>query len=121
MSLANQSKALAQSGANFRREIFSVDQTGQPQTFQPKDSDGDPIQCYFTPVRDQQQLDEANMKEQHDTILRIDKATGFEPRLGQVIVLLRARNGGGDLTVRFEEFGHTAFNTEFVLGCANIF
>lgn len=119
MSLSDQAKELAQLGANFRREIFSVDQTGEPQTF--RYGNEDPLPCYFTPVRDQQQLDEANMKEQHDTIVRIDKATGFGARLGQTVVLLRARNGGGDLVVRFDEFGHTAINPEFVIGCANIF
>ena len=56
----------------------------------------------------------------HDTILRIKKSSGFLPRLGEVITLLKANNDGSDLVLRFEEFGHSAFNPEFVIGCANI-
>jgi hypothetical protein len=61
------------------------------------------------------------MKEIHDAIVRINKATGFQPRQGQIVKLLNARNGGGDLTVKFEEFGHTAVNPEFVIGVGNVF
>ena len=104
----------------MRREIFGRNQSGDPQMFT---SDGmpKPLPCYSTPVRDKQQLEDAAMVENHDTIVRINKSTGFQPRLGQIVKLLNARIGGGDLTVRFDEFGHTAINPEFVIGCANVF
>ena len=120
MSLNRQARDLAAQAANFRSSIHAVDQSDQPQKFT-SEGMAEPLVCYFTPVRDQQQLDAANMKEIHDAIVRIHKATGFQPRQGQIIKLLNARNGGGDLTVKFEEFGHTAINPEFVIGCGNVF
>jgi hypothetical protein len=120
MSLSRQFQDLQTQGANFRHEIFAVDQSGNEQKFT-SEGMSEPLPCYFTPVRDQQQLDQANMKEVHDAIVRINKATGFQPRLGQIVKLLNARNGGGDLTVKFEEFGHTAINPEFVIGAGNVF
>jgi len=120
MSLSSQFRDLGAQAANFRHQIFSVDQSGDEQKFMSEGMTG-PLPCYFTPVRDVQQLDEANMKEMHDAVMRIAKATGFQPRLGQVVKLLNARNGGGDLTVKFDEFGHTAINPEFVIGVSNVF
>jgi hypothetical protein len=120
MSLSSQARDLAAQGASFLKEIHGVDQSGAEQKFTSEGMDA-PLPCYFTPVRDQQQLDQANMKEIHDAIVRINKATGFQPRQGQIVKLLNARNGGGDLTVKFEEFGHTAVNPEFVIGVGNVF
>lgn len=120
MSLSSQFRDLASQASQFRGDIFGVDQSGDEQKFT-SEGMSEPLPCYFTPVRDAQQLDQANMKEIHDAIVRIRKATGFQPRLGQIVKLLNARNGGGDLTVKFEEFGHTAINPEFVIGVGNVF
>ena len=103
----------------MRQEIFGVDQEGSVQMFDSEDM-GAPVPCYFTPIRDKQQLDDANMKEIHDGIIRINKLTGFQPRHGQKVRLINARNGGGDLFIVFEEFGHTAINPEFVIGVGNV-
>jgi hypothetical protein len=120
MSLSDQARDLAAQGAAMRQEIYGVDQAGSQQLLE-ADDPVNPIPCYFTPVRDTQQLEDAGMKEIHDCIVRVPKLTGFQPRMGQVVKLLNARNGGGDLTVKFKEFGHTAINPEFVIGCENIF
>lgn len=134
MSLADQARDLASQGADWREEIYSVDQSGNPQRFVPagdnesgsgsgsgSGSDEEGIRCYFTPIRDRQQLEDAHMSEPHDGIMRIKKSTGFQPRLGQIVRLINARNGGGDITVKFDEFGHSAINPEFVIGCGNVF
>lgn len=119
MSLSNQARDLAAQGAAMRHEIYGIDQSNAQQMFDGEGMDNS-LPCYFTPVRDTQQLEDAGMKEIHDGIIRINKLTGFQPRLGQVIRLINARNGGGDLTVKFKEFGHTAINPELVIGCENI-
>ncbi len=120
MSFAKQFRDLASQIAFDRHGMFAVDQSGAEQKFT-SEGMSEPLPCYFTPVRDQQELDAANMKENHDGIIRIKKATGFQPRLGQIVKLLNARNGGGDLTMKFEEFGHTAINPEFVIGAGEVF
>lgn len=80
----------------------------------------EPISCYWTPIRSQQQLEAANMQAVHSGILRIlksDGPVGFTPRLGQHVTLLAAGEEGEDLHVRFNEFGHSGFNPEWVIGC----
>jgi hypothetical protein len=120
MSLQKQFRQLMSQAADFRQDIFGVDQSGAQQKLT-GEGITTPVSCYFTPIREQQQLDDANMKEIHEGIVRIKKATGFNPRIGQIVTLLKAANGGGDLVVRFDEFGHTAVNPEFVIGVGNIF
>jgi hypothetical protein len=119
MSYADQARALAEQASDFLGEIHGVNQQWIQQMFSAEGM-ADPLPCYFTPVRDRQQLEEANMNGIHDTLVRIKKSTGFIPRQGQVITLLNAANDGADLVVRFDEFGHTALNPEFVIGCGNI-
>jgi hypothetical protein len=79
-----------------------------------------PLPCYFTPVRDQQQLDQANMKEIHDAIVRINKATGFQPRQGQIVKFKRAqrrRRFDGEIRGIRAHGGQS----EFVIGVGNVF
>jgi hypothetical protein len=126
MSLFNDAQDLATQAADFRREIHGVNQSGTEQKFT-SEGMADPLACYYTPIRDRQQLDAAKMEEIHDGIVRIQKTIAaaatppFVPRLGQVITLLDARLGGGDLTVRFDEFGHSELNPEFVIGVGSQF
>lgn len=117
--LSDQARELAAQGAEMRQETFGIDQDGEPQIGQAADND-EQIKCYFSPIRSQQQLEDANMTELHDGILRINKSEKIQPRIGQKFTLLNARMGGGDITVLFKEFSHSGINPEYVIGCERI-
>jgi hypothetical protein len=125
MSLRDQFQQLSRQASDFRSALFGANHSGTQQKFTCADL-SEALACYQTPVKDKQQLEDANMRTNHDTIIRIKKADAaaagppFFPRLGQVITLLDAGNDGENLTVRFDEFGHTNVNPEFVIGCASV-
>lgn len=121
----NQFTDFASQLSDFRNDLFGVDESGSQQMFT-SEGMAAPLPCYFSPVRDKRQLEETLMKDTHDCIVRIKKAVAaaalppFEPRLGQIVTLLKARNDGGNLTISFNEFGHSGVNPEFVIGCGNV-
>ena len=124
MSLATQARSLAALGATDRLALFGVNPAGAPQTARMED-DTNPLHtfpCYFSPVRSQEQLDEAMFKDVHDTILRVAKTeTNFSPVIGKNVVLIAAKNDNTDLTLRISELGHSGVNPEYVMGCKAVF
>ena len=117
MSLSAQFQALNKQAAAFRKDIFS-----------PRNENGDPIlldydngtllEGYFTPIRNQQQLDDAGMHGQHDTIVRISRSSFSSssfPQLGRTIRL--PLPGDKSQLVQIAEFGNHGVGPEWVLGC----
>jgi len=124
MSLASQAQSLAALGAADRLAIFGIDTTGAPQTGRMEDDTNvfHTFPCYFSPVRSQEQLDEAMFKDVHDTILRVAKTeTNFHSTIGQNVILIAAKNDSTNLTLRISELGYSGINPEYVVGCKNIF
>src|SRR6266542_3538970 len=121
MSLASQAQSLAALGAAERLAIFGVNQSGAPQVAKMEGASLT-FPCYFSPVRSQEQLDAAMFKDVHDCILRVAKtAANFSPIIGKNVVLLAAKAGGSDITLRISELGHSGLNPEYVLGCKAVF
>lgn len=119
-ALSDEVRDLAGLGAEMRQEVFGADSEGDPLQLQ-FDPDQDPVTCYRSAIRTQQQLDDANMKSIHDTIVRVNKCeTRFQPRIGQQVKLLKAGNNGEDINLRFDEFGHSGINPEYVIGCQSL-
>ncbi len=123
MALATQARELAALGASDRLSIFGINSSGAQQLGRMESANQfQTFPCYFSPVRSQEQLDEAMFKDIHDTILRIAKTeTNFSPVIGKNVVLIAAKNDGSNLTVRISELGHSGMNPEYVIGCKNVF
>jgi hypothetical protein len=121
MSLATQAQSLATQGATFRRAVFGINQSGTVQTGKMEGAVAT-FACYFSPVRSHEQLDEAMFKDVHDCILRVAKTeTNFSPTIGKNVVLIAAKPGPADLTLRISELGHSGLNPEYVVGCKAVF
>jgi hypothetical protein len=114
---AAQFQKLAGKAAAARQDLFGVDARGQKQVAQYGDATFD---CYYTPVRTQEQLDELSFKDVHDTIVRFSKSLPVTPAIGGTIRLINAQPAG-DLVVRISEFGMSGANPEHVLGCKALF
>lgn len=124
MSLSAQAKSLAALGAIDRLSIFGINPAGTVQKgrMQSNPNTAQTFNCYFSPVRSQEQLDAALMKEIHDSILRVAKTeTYFTPTIGANVILLAARNDNTDMVLRISELGHSGVNPEYVLGCKAVF
>jgi hypothetical protein len=106
-------------GAQMRQAMFGRDQAGETQLARLDESPPD-FECYFTPVRTQQQLDESGFKDVHDTIVRFSKLATVTPEIGKKLRLLNAAPSG-DLLLRIEEFGSSPTSPEYVLGCKALF
>jgi hypothetical protein len=121
VSIATQAQDLASLGAAFRRAVFGVNQSGGAQTGR-MDGAVQTFPCYFSPVRSHEQLDEAMFKDVHDCILRVAKTeTNFSPTIGKNVVLIAAKPGPADITLRISELGHSGLNPEYVVGCKAVF
>lgn len=101
----------------MRQEMFGVNASGEKQ--QCSYDGGESIDCYYTPVRTQQQLDSAGFTQVHDTIIRISKKNLASVKPGKKLTLFETAQG--DLTVRVDEFGNSGGNPEWVLGCKSLF
>lgn len=121
MSLNSQARAIAVKASSMRSDIWGVDQNGAAQMLDPLDGSGQ-VPCYFSAVKSMQQLEDANMKGIHETIVRVNKSnTTFKPNIGKAVKLksaIRDKDGNvADLTVLLKEFGHSGINPEWVIGC----
>jgi hypothetical protein len=124
MSFATQANSLAALGATMRREVFGINPVGTTQKGRMADDANTThtFDCYFSPVRSQEQLDAAMFKDVHDTILRVDKtAQYFDPTVGKNVILVAAKNDNSNLTLRISEIGITGVNPEYVVGCKAVF
>jgi hypothetical protein len=61
-------------------------------------------------------------KDVHDCILRVAKTeTAFSATIGKNVVLIAAKPGATDVTLRISELGHSGINPEYVVGCKAVF
>jgi hypothetical protein len=121
MSLATQARDLATQGAAMRLSLFGINQSGAAQKGK-MEGGTQTFDCYFSPVRSHEQLDEAMFKDVHDSILRVAKTqTNFSPTIGKNVVLIAAKPGAADITLRISELGHSGLNPEYVVGCKAVF
>jgi hypothetical protein len=116
---AAQFQKLADKAATLRQEIFGFDAKGRKQKAR-YDSGTTDFECYYTPVRTQEQLDDLSFKDVHDTIVRFSKSVAVTPAIGATLRLIDAKPTG-DLVVRISEFGMSGANPEHVLGCKALF
>ncbi len=114
MSLASQFRALATQTAIMRQQLFGATEDGTPVLLDY--DEGTKVEGYFTPVRNQRQLDETGMHGQHDTIARIQKCNLPVVQLGKTLALTMP--DGTQQLVRIAEFGNHAAGVEWVLGCS---
>lgn len=104
---------LLDQAAGLRQEIFGRDEEGEGQTFDYDETTKD-VPGYYTPIRYQRQLDELNMREVHDVVIRIRKTNLPSPAIGKS---LRFLDKGQMMLVRIDELGSHPINPEWVLGC----
>lgn len=125
-------RTLATRAAAARQRLFGQDEAGHPQTFDYDDdtarqrllgqdeADDDTareVRGYYTPIRYQRQLDELNMRDVHDLVIRIFKAELPLVELGKQF---RFTQDGKEVVVRIDEIGSHPLNPEWVLGCKSL-
>jgi hypothetical protein len=110
-ALSDQTTALLAQAAMQRQEIFGG--SGQIQYAGYGIMDG-----YWSPVKSQQQLQEAGFMGIHDTIVRVLKSNLPTVTIGSLINLYDG-NGQLAVTVRHKENGTAnLINPEWVMGCS---
>lgn len=126
MSLATQALSLMQRAAITRKDIFGINESGEPQIGAMEDTPGQTFPCYFAPGVFGEQSFELGFKDTHDTILRVSKEEeNFRPEVGKLVRLFKANPvDGSDLVVRIQNYvALTASgpNPEFVVACKSEF
>ncbi|MBA3833935.1 MAG: hypothetical protein H0X34_19015 [Chthoniobacterales bacterium] len=114
---ANSFRAFASRGALLRRNLYGQDEAGDPQTFDYDDDTARDVRGYYTPIRYQRQLDELNMRDVHDLVIRIFKAELPLVELGKQFRFIQ---DGKEVVVRIDEIGSHPLNPEWVLGCKSL-